>query len=320
MTMKKATPFVLIILMLFSAACRQAEQAETSLPAAGSEQSTAPVNTPPPPAIATNTPIPPTPTPTEPLAALINGQPIYLADYERELSRYTAAMGDVIQPGYETLVLDALIERELIQQAAAAEGVSVSPATVDQRLAELRDAAEASGGLDAWLQANQYTEEEFREALTAELITGEMINRVTADVPTTVEQVRARYIQMDDATLAQSVLERARAGDDFAFLAEQNSVDRVTGEFGGDLGFFAPGSLLVPEVEQAAFALQPGEISDLISVTRPDGTTVYYIVQTTERDPNRELTADARSKLLQAAFTAWTDQLWSAAVVERFAP
>ena len=110
----------------------------------------------------------------------------------------------------------------------------------------------------------------------------------------------------------------ARAVDDFAFLADQNSVDRVTGVNGGDLGFFGPGSLLVPEVEAAAFALQPGEVSDLIAVSDATGQTTYYIVKVTERDPNRELTAEARYDLLQATFDAWLEGLWAGATIERF--
>jgi parvulin-like peptidyl-prolyl isomerase len=320
MTIRKIASIVLVMLLLVVSACQDGNGPEGTSTLPDNEPGTSVDNTQPPPAIATNTPIPPTPTPTAPLAALVNGQPIFLADYERELERYVAALGDEIEIGYKDQVLDALIERELILQAAADAGVSVSPATVDERLAELTEQAVGSGGLDAWLQANLYTAEEFREALTAELITGEMVNQVTADVPTAVEQVRARYIQMDDGALAQSVLDRARAGDDFGFLAQQNSVDRATGDFGGDLGFFAPGSLLVPEVESAAFALQPGEISDVITVTRDDGTTVYFIVQVTDRDPSRELTADALHTLLQAVFLGWLEELWAGAVIERFAP
>lgn len=309
---------ILFIALLVTTACRQAESPESTPTESLGDQIAVP--TPPPPAIATNTPTPPTPTPMPPMAAQVNGQPIFLADYERELARYLAAQGDTPAEDYESVVLDALIERALILQAAAAEGVTVAPEEVESRLAELRTAADAAGGFDAWLQTNLYTEEEFRTALAAELVTAEMVSRITADVPTEVEQVRARYIQMDDGTLAQSVLERARAGDDFGFLAEQNSVDRVTGEFGGDLGFFAPGSLLVPEVEAAAFALQPGEISDLIAVPREDGSTVYYIVQVTERDPARELTAGARATLLQDAFLGWLEQLKAGATIERFEP
>lgn len=323
MNRKILAPLALLIL-LFLAACRNGGATTTILPTAAPAGQEPPPATLPPPAAATNTPVPPTPTPTEPLAALVNGEPIFLADFEAELARYQASLAAGSAPpadgatNVREQVLNALIERQLILQAATAQGVVVTPETVEQRLAELRAAGDAAT-FDAFLQTNGWTEEEFREVLTAELITGEMVTRVTADVPTTMDQVRASYIQMDDAALAQSVLERARAGDDFAFLADQNSVDRVTGVNGGDLGFFGPGSLLVPEVEAAAFALQPGEISDLIAVTDAGGKTTYYIVKVTERDPNRELTAEARYDLLQAAFDAWLDGLWAGAAIERFA-
>ena len=322
MNRKILAPLALLILLLL-AACSNGGATTTILPTAapaGQEQAAATL---PPPAAATNTPVPPTPTPTEPLAALVNGEPIFLAAFEAELARYEASLSAGGAPPAGTAtnvreqVLNALIERQLILQAAAAQGVTVTPETVEQRLAELRAAGDAAT-FDAFLQTNGWTEEQFREVLTAELITGEMVTRVTADVPTTMDQVRASYIQMDDGALAQSVLDRARAGDDFAFLADQNSVDRVTGVNGGDLGFFGPGSLLVPEVEAAAFALQPGGISDLIAVTDAGGKTTYYIVKVTERDPNRELTAEARYDLLQAAFDAWLDGLWAGATIERF--
>jgi parvulin-like peptidyl-prolyl isomerase len=278
--------------------------------------------TPPPPTPApTNTPEP-TPTPTAPLAALVNGQPIFLTDFEQELVRYEqaqAALGVDLATidGYRDQVLDALIERELIRQTAEAEGIAISDEQLDARLADLQAAAGEPANFTAWLETNGYTEESFREALRQELLTSEVVARVTADVPTTSEQVRASYIQLDDATLAAEVQARAVAGDDFAFLAQQNSVDRVTGELGGDLGFFGQGALLVPEIEAAAFALQPGEISEVISVANADGTTTYYIVQVTERDPNRELTADGRYRLLQAVFTEWITTLRATATVER---
>jgi parvulin-like peptidyl-prolyl isomerase len=309
---------LLALLLLLLAACRQD-------PAASGEatpSAPAPRATLPPPVAASSTPVPPTPTPTEPLAALVNGEQITLAAFERELTRFTTAQPAGAAPAADApaRVLDALIERELIQQAAAAEGVTVSAEDVEAKLAELRAAYATPAEFDAWLQSVGYSGEEFREALAAELVTGEMVARVTADVPDTAEQVRARYIQLDDAALAQSLLDRARAGDDFAFLAQQNSVDRVTAEIGGDLGFFAPGSLLVPEVETAAFALQPGEISDVIAVTDDAGKTTYYIIQVTEREAERPLTADAYHDRLQAAFDDWLAQLWAAATVERMLP
>lgn len=306
---------LLALLLLLLAGCRQ----DPAATAEATSITPAITATRPPPVASTSTPVPPTPTPTEPLAAQVNGQPITLAEFERELARFNAAQAADAAPTDATAqVLDALIERELILQAAAAEGVAVSDEAVAQKLAELKGTYATPAEFDAWLQSVGYTEEEFRAALAAELVTGEMVARVTADVPDAAEQVRARYIQLDDATLAQQVLDRARAGDDFAFLAQQNSVDRVTGEMGGDLGFFAPGSLLVPEVEAAALALQPQEISDLIAVTDAAGKTTYYIIQVTEREAERPLSVDAYQAALEAAFDAWLAGLRAAATIERF--
>jgi parvulin-like peptidyl-prolyl isomerase len=62
---------------------------------------------------------------------------------------------------------------------------------------------------------------------------------------------------------AEDILKRVRAGEDFASLAEQFSDDTDNKDKGGDLGWFGPGKM-VAEFEKAAFALQPGQISDVV--------------------------------------------------------
>ncbi len=64
-------------------------------------------------------------------------------------------------------------------------------------------------------------------------------------------------------SLAQGVLDELRGGADFAAAAAEHSEDEGTAEAGGDLGFFPRGQM-VPPLEDAAFALPVGELSDLV--------------------------------------------------------
>lgn len=80
--------------------------------------------------------------------------------------------------------------------------------------------------------------------------------------------IHARHIQLETEEEARDVLERLKGGEDFAALARELSQDPSTKEEGGDLGWFYLGQTRMPELEKAAFALQP-------SSGRATGTVIF---------------------------------------------
>jgi len=74
------------------------------------------------------------------------------------------------------------------------------------------------------------------------------------------EEVRARHILVQTEQEAREALAQVRGGADFAEVAKQRSGDGSAGQ-GGDLGFFQAEDM-VPEFSKAAFAMQPGQVSE----------------------------------------------------------
>jgi len=109
------------------------------------------------------------------------------------------------------------------------------------------------------------------------------------------EQVRARHIlirvdekadlKTQSAALKkiQEVQAKVKKGEDFAALAKEYSEDPGSKENGGDLGFFSKDTM-VPEFSKVAFALKPGQVSDLVKTSFG-----YHVIKVEETKPAKQL-------------------------------
>lgn len=129
------------------------------------------------------------------------------------------------------------------------------------------------------------------EALRSKVVVGqadlERLYNQNIEQYSTPEQIRASHILLktegkDEAAVkakAEGILQLAKGGADFADLAKKNSEDTSNAASGGDLDFFGRGRM-VPEFDTAAFALQPGQISDLVKTQFG-----YHIIKMTDKKP-----------------------------------
>jgi peptidyl-prolyl cis-trans isomerase C len=242
----------------------------------------------------TSTPVPPSPTPV-PLAASVNGEGILLSEYQAELVRYQAAYGTNLASDWQKCVLDDLVNQTLLAQAARDQGFKLNEADLQTRIDELTHQVGSPQALTDWMEAQGYSEDEFRSALVRSVTATWMSEQIAEAVPWTADQVHARQILLYNSTDASSLLSQLNNGADFTILAFQ--YDPATG---GDLGWFPKGYLTEPVLEDAAFRLDPGKYSDVIET--PLG---FHILLVIERDPQHPLTSDARMTLQANALTMW---------------
>jgi parvulin-like peptidyl-prolyl isomerase len=113
---------------------------------------------------------------------------------------------------------------------------------------------------------------------------------------------------------AQTILDRVRKGEDFTKLAKENSDDPGSKESGGDLNFFSKGDM-VPQFDEVAFSLTPGQVSDLVETQFG-----FHIIKVEERRTasleDAQTKEKIRQKLEQQAFEKEIDRIVGISKVE----
>lgn len=258
------------------------------------------------------------------LAAKVNGQPIYLADYEKQVAQFETAMvaqgADMNSEGSKQQlaqvrrqILEAMIDQMLIEQAAGEYGVTITDEEVEAKAQESIQQGQTQEQFQQWLTDNNMTYDEFKKTLRSQLLAARMFDQVTASTATTADQVHIRHILMDKEDVAQKVLAELQAGGDFAALAQQYSIDDSTRANGGDWGWFPQGlDLIPPELEAEAFRLQPGQMSNIIH-----SQFGYHIIKIEARETGRALSAEMLQAAKQKTFAQWLAKRRESASIER---
>ncbi|MBE0695209.1 MAG: peptidylprolyl isomerase [Aquamicrobium sp.] len=178
------------------------------------------------------------------VVATINGKPVTEADIALAVSDLDEQFARLPEEQRRAAALSAIIEIRLMAEEAAAKGID-KDAAFQRRMAFLQQRALHAAVIDNEI-AGKITEEEVRARYD---------QQIAATPPT--NEVKARHILVKTKEEAEAIIKRLDAGESFEDIAKEVSTDPGSGANGGDLGWFGPGQM-VPEFEQAAFALEVG--------------------------------------------------------------
>lgn len=267
----------------------------------------------------------------ERIAAVVNGQPILLSDVEERIGpemvkvmqQAPGPQRDKDRAGLLHRGLTELVDEKLIESEATTLGLVITEDELQRALEQLArqqgmELADFRQALDQqgipWDTARDAVR---RQTLMAEVlrykvkprkVTDEEVQAAYAtEAQNAQHEVRARHIFVaipQGATPAQhaaaqakadQALKRVRAGETFALVAREMS-EGPTAKQGGDLGYFRRG-LMLPAIEQAAFSLNPGEVSQVIRTN-----SGYHIVLVEDRrlippKPLAEVKEEIRARL-----------------------
>ena len=184
---------------------------------------------------------------------------------------------------YAREVLDAVINRTTIELACKRAGVSVSPAEIEQEITAVAKKFELDRGTylqmlqtERNLTPAQYRRDVIGPKLALQKLAGTEVSVTPDDVKrafirTYGPRVKARMIMCDNPRRAfEAHAEAVKPGADFGKLARERSVDQTSQALDGVVPPIPMyGSPETAELEKAAFALKPGEVSSVIQLSFP---------------------------------------------------
>ena len=214
--------------------------------------------------------------------------------------------------------MTAITNEQLVKLEAPNYGIEASPADVDnelRRMARGESETISDSEFREWyrqlLNETGLSDREFRENVTSGLLTIRLHEYLAERVPTVAEQVHLHVILLEEYEEAVEVRARWEAGEDFADLAREVSLDEASKENGGDIGWVPRG--ISDWVDYWVFDLNPGEVSEPIMTTEEGG---FHLAMVSEKTDARELDADALEIVKSLALEKWLAEIRTSHKIE----
>jgi peptidyl-prolyl cis-trans isomerase SurA len=230
------------------------------------------------------------------VVAVVGDEIITESELQLQLLQSTRTNPGTVDSSMRTRILDAMMNDKLILAQAELDSIVVAPEEVNRRLDEQIDKLtryygnverfEQAVGMSIAQMKREYRDD-IRKRIMIEMIQQQELGQVEVthreveeffrtygdSLPVVPEQVELRQIAIFPRVTetftqaarvkAQSILDSIRAGASFEEMAKKYSDDLGSARNGGNLGLARRG-VFVKDFEEAAFALQPGQVSDLV--------------------------------------------------------
>lgn len=240
----------------------------------------------------------------DPIVAIVNGGEIRRSDLVEAQKELPEQLRDYPLEQIFSNLLNRLIDSTLVLQKARLENLA-DDQEVKARLARLEVRVIRSVFLERYI-ARTVTEAALKERY----------ERSVSKAPQGKE-VRASHILLESEAEALAVIKEIRGGASFHDVAKQSSVGPSAAQ-GGDIGYFGREDV-VPEFAEAAFSLEPGEVTQAPVQTQFGWHVILVQDHRAKPPPSLEESREALSdELTQEAFAALVKELRAGAAIERF--
>jgi peptidyl-prolyl cis-trans isomerase C len=230
-------------------------------------------------------------------------------------------------------ILDWLIDKEVLRQECQRQKIEPSQEEIQKTLDNVISRSGGKENFEKKLKEDFLTPEEYRQRIEKGLAIKKLIEKETAAAIKISEEEKKDFYEKNKKEFEQpeavqmshilinvkpgaskeetekarkkieEILAKVKAGEDFAELARKNS-ECPTSSKGGDLGYVSKGKM-VPEFEKAAFALKPGQVSDIVQTQFG-----FHIIKVGEKRPAQILSYEKVEKGIENALMNQKSKEW----------